>query len=137
MMHGFGYVRINQGVVNVHWFLHVFKEHISDRWKQKWDDRIHEGDRYSVYRLHELEHSLEPYIEGVANKALRDTFARLELSVSDIKAHKLGISDIKPHKVQYSDDQATDDFCCCCYFGPLFRCSLDEKIDFLFMCKAT
>ena len=31
-------------------FLGVFKERISDCWKQGWDDRIQEHDRYSVYR---------------------------------------------------------------------------------------
>ena len=48
-MCGFGYVWANQGVQNVNWFLRVFKERITGCWRQGWDDRIHERDRYSVY----------------------------------------------------------------------------------------
>ena len=51
-----------QGVQNVNWFLRVFRERITDCWRQGWDDRIHERDRYSVYRIYKLEHSLEPYV---------------------------------------------------------------------------
>ena len=45
MMYGFGYVWINQGVQNINCFLRVYKERISDYWKQGWDDRIQECDR--------------------------------------------------------------------------------------------
>ena len=55
MMYGFGYVWANQGVQNVNWFLRVFRERITDCWRQGWDDRIHERD--SIFKL---QHSLEP-----------------------------------------------------------------------------
>ena len=42
------------------WFLRVFRERIIDCWRQEWNDRIHERDRYSVNRIFKLEHSLEP-----------------------------------------------------------------------------
>ena len=70
----FGYAWINQSVENVNRFLRVFKERIWDCWKQGWNDRIHERDRYSVYRMFQLEQSLEPYFDGVANAALRVAF---------------------------------------------------------------
>ena len=38
-------------------------------WRQETDDRILERDRYSVYRIFKLEHSLEPYFYCVTNKA--------------------------------------------------------------------
>ena len=57
----------NQGVQNVNWFLRVFRERITDCWRQGWDDRIHERERYSVYRIFKLEHSLEPYFYCVTN----------------------------------------------------------------------
>ena len=42
------------------WFLRVFRERIIDCWRQEWNDRIHERDRYSVNRIFKLEHSLVP-----------------------------------------------------------------------------
>ena len=92
MMYGFGYVWANQGVQNVNWFLRVFRERITDCWRQGWDDRIHERDRYSVYRIFKLEHSLEPYFYCVTNKALRDVFIRFRMGISEIKTHKLRYS---------------------------------------------
>ena len=58
IMYEFGYMWIKQGVHNVHWFLRVFKERISDCWKRGWGERIHERDKYAVYRMLKLEHSL-------------------------------------------------------------------------------
>ena len=121
MMYGFGYVWANQGVQNVNWFLRVFRERITDCWRQGWDDRIHERDRYSVYRIFKLEHSLEPYFYCVTNKALRDVFIRF----------RMGISEIKTHKLRYSTDPS-DDLSC-----PLCKCCVDDEIHFLFVCKAT
>ena len=109
MMYGFGYVWANQGVQNVNWFLRVFRERITDCWRQRWDDRIHERDRYSVYRIFKLEHSLEPYFYCVTNKALSDVFIRF----------RLGISEIKTHKLRYSTDPS-DDLSC-----PLCKCCVD------------
>ena len=113
MMYGFGYVWANQGVQNVNWFLRAFRERITHCWRQGWDGRIHERDRYSVYRIFKLEQSLEPYFYCVTNKALRDVFIRL------------GISEIKTHKLRYS----TDDLSC-----PLCKCCVDDEIHFLFVC---
>ena len=45
----------NQGVQNVNWFLRVFRERITDCWSQGWDGRIHERDRYSIYRIFKLQ----------------------------------------------------------------------------------
>ena len=53
---------------------------------------IHERDRYSVYRIFKLEHSLEPYFYCVINKALRDVFIRFRMGISEIKTHKLRYS---------------------------------------------
>ena len=134
MMYGFGYVWANQGVQNVNWFLCVFRERITDCWRQGWDGRIHERDRYSVYRIFKLERdrysvyrifkleqSLEPCFFCVTNKALRDVFIRF----------RLGISEIKTHKLRYSTDPS-DDLSC-----PLCKCCVDDEIHFLFVCKAT
>ena len=121
MMYGFGYVWANQCVQNVNWFLRVFRERITDCWRQGWDDRIHERDRYSVYRIFKLEHSLEPYFYCVTNKTLRDVFIRF----------RLGISEIETHKLRYSTDPS-DDLSC-----PLCKCCVDDEIHFLFVCKAT
>ena len=52
------YVWTSQSVQNVNWSLCVFTERITDSWRQGWDDRIHERDRYSVYRIFKLERSL-------------------------------------------------------------------------------
>ena len=106
---------------NVNWFLRVFREGITDCWRQGWDDRIHERDRYSVYGIFKLEHSLEPYFDCVTKKALRDVFIRF----------RMGISEIKTHKLRYSADPS-DDLSC-----PLCKCCVDDEIHFLFVCKAT
>ena len=117
MMYGFGYVWANQGVQNVNWFLRVFRERITDCWRQGWDVR----DRYSVYRIFQLELSFEPYFYCVTNKAQRDVFIRF----------RMGISEIKTHKLRYSTDPS-DDLSC-----PLCKCCVDDEIHFLFVCKAT
>ena len=146
-MYGFGYVWANQGVQNVNWFLRVFRERITDCWSQGWDGRIHERDRYSiyrifklqrdrhsvyrifklqrdrhsVYRIFKLEHSLEPCFYCVTNKALRDVFIRF----------RMGISEIKTHKLRYSTDHSDDLSCLLC------KCCVDDEIHFLFVCKVT
>ena len=119
-MYGFGYVWANQGVQNVNWFLRVFRERITDCWRQGWDDRIHERDRYSVYGIFKLKHSLEPCFY-MTNKAPRDVFTRF----------RMGISEIKTHKLRYSTDRS-DSLSC-----PLCKCCVDDEIHFLFICKAT
>ena len=111
----------NQGVQKCKLVLRVFRERITDCWRQGWDDRIHERDRFSVYRIFKLEHSLEPYFYCVTNKALRDVFIRF----------RMGISEIKTHKLRYSTDPS-DDLSC-----PLCKCCVDDEIHFLFVCKAT
>jgi len=121
MMYGFGYVWANQGVQNVNWFLHVFRERITDCWRQGWDDRFHERDRFSVYRIFNLEHSLEPDFYCVTNNALRDVFIRF----------RMGISEIKTHKLRCLTDPSDDLSCLLC------KCCVDDEIHFLFVCKAT
>ena len=111
----------NQGVQNVNWFLHVFRERITDCWRQGWDDRFHERDRFSVYRIFKLEHSLEPDFYCVTNNALRDVFIRF----------RIGISEIKTHKLRCLTDPSDDLSCLLC------KCCVDDEIHFLFVCKAT
>ena len=121
MMDGFGCIWINQGVQDINWFTRVFRERISDCWKQGWDERVHERDRYAVYRMFKLEQSLEPCIHCVANKAQRDVFVRFRLGISDSKTHKLRCSGDPDDDLSY----------------PLCECSLDDQIYFLFLYKAT
>ena len=58
-MHKSGYVLANKGVQNAKCmvFACIQRTHC---WRQEWNDRIHERDRYSVNRIFKLEHSLEP-----------------------------------------------------------------------------
>ena len=58
------YVWADQRMQNGNRFLCVFTERIADSWWQGWDDRIHERDRYSVYRIFKLERSLERCQDG-------------------------------------------------------------------------
>ena len=101
--------------------LHVFRERITDCWKQGWDDRIHERDRYSVYQIFKLEHSLEPWFYCVTNIALRDVFVRF----------RIGISEIKTHKLRCSTDSSDN------FSSALCKCGVDDEIHVLFVCKAT
>ena len=89
IMYWFGYVWINQGVQNVNWFLRVYKERITDCWKQGWDDRIHKHDSYSVYRIFQLEQSLELCFYRVTNEVIGDVFVRFRMGISESTAHTL------------------------------------------------
>ena len=100
-------------------FLGVFKERISDCWKQGWDDRIQEHDCLPLF--FKLDHTLESYVDYLANTALRDAFVRF----------RMGISEIKTHNLRYSTDHS-DDLSC-----PFCQCHLQDEIHFLFLCKAT
>ena len=81
----YGYVWANQGVQNVNCFLRVFRERITDCWRQGLDDRIHE-------RIFKLEDSLEPYFFCVTNKSLRNVFIVFRMGISESKTHKLRYS---------------------------------------------
>ena len=120
--YGFAFVWLNQGVEDINQFLRVYKERLSDCWRQEWDERIQTSSRYETYRTFKSSISLESYFSEIHNKKLRDVFIRF----------RLGISELKPHKLRYSNGTSNNNLAC-----PLCSYRLDDEKHFLFHCPAT
>ncbi|MES9881349.1 MAG: reverse transcriptase domain-containing protein, partial [Sedimenticola sp.] len=83
--YGFYHVWLNQGVGNVHTFLSIFKQRLTDIFVQQWQSRINDSSRALFYK-NVCEFKLQYYLKDITVMKFRTAFARLKVS-----SHRLAI----------------------------------------------
>ncbi len=83
--YGFYHVWLNQGVGNVHTFLSIFKQRVTDIFVQQWQSRINDSSRALFYK-NVCEFKLQYYLKDITVMKFRTAFARLKVS-----SHRLAI----------------------------------------------
>ena len=76
---GFGYVWLEQGLGCDRAFISVFKQRLTDIYKQEWSASILQKDMYAKYRGFKTLFESEGYFEFVDIKCFRDQLVKLRL----------------------------------------------------------
>ena len=77
--YGFQDVWTSGRVDNEKAFLSSFKQRMIDRFKQEWNTKISESDRFSNYDSFKSVHQLETFLNTITSKMFRGTLIRLRL----------------------------------------------------------
>ena len=85
---GFGYVWLAQGVTRENCFLRMFKQRLTDVFRQDWMAGINSSDRFTQYRKFKSVLEPEKYLDSIRQKCFRDALIRFRLGISDINVHK-------------------------------------------------
>ena len=117
---GLGYVWLNQGVVDVAWFLRDVRTRLVDSRWQDWDAHIQDSNRFDLYRQFNSSHSIPTYITMKMDRHLKFMVARF----------RLGISEIAVHRFRYKTVSEED------YVCPLCQDARDTDLHFVFECPA-
>ena len=97
---GFYEVWLQQGVGDVNIFLSIFKQRISDHFRQLWHDELHNSSRALFYRSIS-QFRFQDYLEIVTVKQFRTPLAKLRLS-----SHRLEVETgrwAKPNAIPFSE----------------------------------
>ena len=117
---GYGYVWLNQGVQDVKCFLKMFKQRLIDCQWQTWNDHIQTSDRFSSYRLFNVNvPRMNAYLILNIDRHLKFLMTRF----------RFGISDLVKHRNRYRQCFQNDNLC------PLCKTDEDNEIHFLFCCS--
>jgi hypothetical protein len=123
IQYGFGFVWMNQGVVNVKRFLSAFKQRLIDcRWQQ-WNEHVSDSDRFYLSRIFCVNDnkSLPVYLQLYINSHVRWMMTKV----------RFGISDLLVHKYKYSARVNHNLIKC-----PLCKEADDDEIHFMLCCPA-
>ena len=85
---GFGYVWLAQGVTRENCFLRMFKQRLTDVFRQDWMAGINSSDRFIHYRKFKSVLEPEKYLDSIRQKCFRDALIGFRLGISDINVHK-------------------------------------------------
>lgn len=85
---GFGYVWLAQGIARENCFLRMFKQRLTDVFRQDWMAGVNSSDRFAQYRKFKFVFDSEKYLDCIRQKCFRDAFVRMRLGISDINVHK-------------------------------------------------
>ena len=97
---GFYEVWLQQGVGDVNSFLSIFKQRISDHFRQLWHDELHNSSRALFYRS-VSQFRFQDYLEIVTVKKFRTALAKLRLS-----SHRLEVETgrwARPNAIPFSE----------------------------------
>ena len=89
---GFGLVWYAQGVENTNMFMSMFKQRVSDCYRQEWMEKINMSTRANTYKLF-YEFGFKTYLDSVEIKKFRIALTRLRVS-----SHRLEIETGRWHK---------------------------------------
>ena len=78
---GFQDVWTSGRVDNEKAFISSFKQRMIERFKQKWNAKISDSDRFSTYHSFKSVHQLETFLNTIKIKRFRDTLIRLRLGL--------------------------------------------------------
>ena len=85
---GFSEVWINGGVGNEKMFLKIFKERLVDCYKQDWNGKLNNSERFQTYRSFKSLLQPEKYLQDITISKFRIAFSRFRLGVNDLNANK-------------------------------------------------
>ena len=85
---GFGYVWLAQGVARENCFLRMFKQRLTDVFRQDWMASINSSDHFTQYCKFKSVLEPEKYLDSIRLKCFRDALIRFRLGISDINVHK-------------------------------------------------
>lgn len=81
---GYGYVWLDQGVLNINSFIKSFKQRLIDQFWQETQSKIDEKERFSTYKQFKQGHEREQYLQQIKISRFRRTFTRARLGIIDI-----------------------------------------------------
>ena len=76
---GFQDVWTSGRVDNEKAFISSFKQRIIERFKQEWNAKVYDSDRFSTYDSFKSVHQLETFLNTITIKKFRDALIRLRL----------------------------------------------------------
>ena len=85
--YGFSHVWLN-GVGNESLFLKLFKQRMIDCFKQSWDEKVRESERFATYRSFKELHQTEIYLSEITLSKFRNVFVKLRFGINDLLINK-------------------------------------------------
>ena len=116
--YGFGEVWVNQSVGDSKVFINVFRQRLIDcRW-QEWTSHVEESNRFSLYRLININHVMPEYMSNNLNREMKRIVSKF----------RFGVSDLAIHRNRYNPASCMSSFCPSC-----LDTNTDE-VHFVFVC---